>query len=151
MEFNRYTIIIAVVILLGLGVVYVFSPNTSPTALVSGMFEPRSTFVSKVSDALHPLFDSRPQSFIQMQGRVGILLPGGTSVQFSTQSGQTTQDVVVILNASNAALVPKTFHTFPEFVSNEFTYIPPEQLQGEDAYVRAQYPNGVYVLPTNLE
>ncbi len=151
MEFNRYTIVIAVVVLLGLGAIYIFAPQTSPTALVSGVFEPRNTFVSKVSDALHPLFDSRPQSFIEMQGRVGILLPGGTSIQFATQPEQTALDVVIILNASNAALIPKVFHAYPEFVSNEFTYIPPEQLQGEDAYVRAQYPNGVYALPTSLE
>lgn len=149
MEFNRVTIGIGVLILVGLAAIYLYAPTLSPTALVTTALPPSNPFVGKVAHAMEDLFRDTPQAVIEQDGRVGILLPGGNSVQFTEDAKATDQDVVIILNATTAHIT--TFHTYPEFVQNEFTYVPAEQLQSENSYVRAQYPNGLYLMPVNIE
>jgi hypothetical protein len=121
----------------------------SPTALVSGVLPPSNPFIGKVSRTMEDLFSDKPQAVIEQDGRVGILLPGGNSIQFAQDAKSTDKDVVLILNASHSSL--SRFNSYPTFVQNEFTYIPPEQLQNENPYVRAAYPNGLYLMPVNVE
>lgn len=149
MELNRITIGIGILILVGLAFVYVSMPTLSPTALVSGTMPTYNPFIGKVTYAIEKMFANNPQAVVEQSGRVGLVLPGGNSVQFSNDPSSTTQDVVIILNASTTTLTQ--FNTYPSFVENQFTYIPAEQLSGEGPYVKALYPNGLYLMPVNVE
>ena len=151
MEFNRITLGVAVLAALAFAAVYYFSPTSfsSPTGFVSGVLEPSNPFTGRLTSTIEKLFRDEPQAYIEQSGRNGLLLPGGASVQFATDPASTEQDVVIILNATTAKL--NSYHLFPEFVQNEFTYVPPEQLVGENPYVRAQYPNGIYLMPVNVK
>ncbi len=151
MEFNRITLGVAVLAALAFAAVYYFSPASfsAPTGLVSSVLQPSNPFTGKLTSTIEKLFRDEPQAYIEQAGRSGLMLPGGTSVQFTTDPTSTEQDVVIILNASTAKLT--TYHSFPEFVQNEFTYIPPEQLVEENPYIRAQYPNGIYLMPANVK
>lgn len=151
MEMNRFTIGFAVLIALALGAVYYLSPSTlsAPTGLVTGVLEPSNPFTGKLTQTIEKLFRDEPQAYVEQADRQGLLFPGGASVQFSTAPNTTEQDVVIILNASTAKL--SGYHVYPEFVSNEFTYVPAEQLAQENPYIRAQYPNGIYLMPVNVK
>ncbi len=149
MEFNRITIGVGLLILVGLAAVYLWMPSISPTALVSVALPPSNPFVGKVTTTMENLFRDKPQAVIEQDGRVGIILPGGNSIQFAQDAKITDKDVVIILNAATTKLT--IFNTYPTFVQNQFTYVPTEQLVGENPYVRAQYPGGIYLLPVNIE
>jgi len=153
MEFNRVTIGIGLLIIVGLAAVYVLSPTLSPTALVSGTLPNAlptyNPFIGKVTHAIEKTFANNPQAVVEQTGRVGLLLPGGNSVQFAIDATTTDQDVVIILNASTNTLTK--FNTYPAFVQNEFTYVPAEQLANEGPYVVALYPAGFYLMPVNVE
>lgn len=149
MELNRITLGLGILVLLALGFVFLFNPTIDPTGLVSSSFQPSQPFLGKLTSTIETIFRNKPQSIVEQDGRVGILLPGGNSVQFTRNPAQTQQDVVIILNATNTRL--DDYHTYPEFVENEFTFVPAEQLEKEDPYVRAQYPNGLYLMPVNVE
>lgn len=149
MEFNRVTIGVGLLIVVGLVFVYVSAPALSPTALVSGTLPTYNPFIGKVTHAMEKMFVNNPQAVIEQSGRVGLLLPGGNSVQFANDATATDQDVVIILNASTTTLTQ--FNTFPTFVENQFTYVPSEQLSAEGPYVKALYPNGFYLMPVNVE
>ncbi|MBM3281849.1 MAG: hypothetical protein FJY86_00725 [Candidatus Diapherotrites archaeon] len=148
MEINRITIGIALLILVGLAFVYVSLPDVSPTALVSGTLPTYNPFIGKVTHAVEKIFANNPQAVIEQSNRVGIVLPGGNSVQFANDAASTKQDVVIILNASTNTLTQ--FNTYPTFVDNQFTYIPVEQLSSEGPYVKALYPNGLYLMPIDV-
>lgn len=149
MEFNRITMGIGLLILVGLGVVYFFAPNLSPTGFVAAsILPPSNQIMEKPTKYMNAIFVDKPLAVIEQDGRAGFLLPGGNSVQFTRDRSSTDQDVVIILNASHTTLT--TFHTYPEFVKNEFTYIPPEQLTSADPYVQQLYPNGYYLMPANV-
>lgn len=148
MEINRITIGIALLILVGLAFVYVTLPDVSPTGLVSGTLPTYNPFIGKVTHALEKIFANNPQAVIEQSGRVGIVLPGGNSVQFANDAASTKQDVVIILNASTNTLTQ--FNTYPTFVDNQFTYIPADQLSSEGPYVKALYPNGLYLMPIDV-
>lgn len=153
MEINRVTIAIGLLIIVGLAAVYVLSPNLSPTALATGTFSAElptyNPFIGKVTHAIEKIFANNPQAVVEQTGRVGLLLPGGNSVQFATDAATTDQDVVIILNASTNTLTK--FNTYPTFVQNEFTYVPAEQLASEGPYVVALYPAGFYLMPVDVE
>lgn len=149
MEFNRITLGIGLLILLAIGFVYVWKPDLSPTALISGSLPTYNPFLGPVTQSIEKMFRDKPQAVVEQSGRVGLLFPSGNSVQFAKDGKTTEQDVVVILNASTTTLT--NFHMYPEFVQNEFTYVPAEQLQSENPYVRAQYPNGYYLMPVNVD
>ncbi len=149
MELNRVTIGVAILILLGLALVYLWVPSISPTALIIGSFPTYNPFVGKVTQAIDKMFVDNPQAVVEQSGRVGLLLPGGTSVQFAHNASSTEQDVVIILNATTTKIT--VFNTFPMFKSNEFTYVPSSELGNENLYVQALYPNGFYLLPVNVE
>ena len=151
MEFNRITLGIGALIILAIAALYYFAPNltASPTGLVSGVLEPGNPFTGKLTSTIEKLFRNKPQAIIEQSGRIGVILPGGNSIQFTKDAGLSEQDVVIILNATTTTLTQ--FHTFPEFVQNEFTYVPADQLANENPYVRAQYPNGFYLMPVNVE
>ncbi len=151
MELNRFTLGIGALILLVIAALYYFVPSitSSPTGLVTGILEPSNPFTGKLTAAIEKLFRDKPQAIIEQAGRIGILLPGGNSIQFTRDATQNDQDVVIILNAATTTLT--RYRTYPEFVQNEFTYVPPEQLAAENPYVRAQYPNGLYLMPVNVD
>jgi len=153
MEINRFTIGIGLLIAVGLAAVYFLLPGFSPTALVTGTVTPTlptyNPFIGKVTHAIEKIFADNPQAVVEQTDRVGLLLPGGNSVQFATNAKTTDQDVVIILNASTNTLTK--FNTFPLFVQNEFTYVPAEQLSGEGPYIVALYPAGYYLMPVNVE
>ncbi|QQR92804.1 MAG: hypothetical protein IPJ89_01000 [Candidatus Iainarchaeum archaeon] len=151
MELNPFTIGFIALAVLAIGAAYYFSPSifSAPTGLVTGVLEPSNPFSGKLTSTIEKMFRDQPQSYIEQDGRHGLLLPGGASVQFSTSPTTTEQDVVIILNASTAKIT--SYHAYPEFVQNEFTYVPPEQLAGESPYIRAQYPNGIYLMPVNVK
>ncbi len=149
MEFSRTTIGIGLVIIISLVAVYVLAPNFSPTALVSSSLPTYNPFIEKVTHAIEQTFANNPQAVVEQAGRVGLLLPGGNSVQFANDPAATDQDVVIILNASINTLTQ--FNTYPTFVQNQFTYIPAEQLLNEGPYIIALYPNGFYLMPVNVE
>lgn len=149
MDFNTNFLFIGILLVAGIAGLYFFAPDFSPTALVTTAIPPSNPFVGKVTHNINELFRDSPQAVIEQDGRTGLLLPGGNSVQFANDASTTEKDVVFILNATHHSMTQ--FHTYPEFVSNEFTYISPEQLSGENPYVRAQYPDGLYLLPVDLE
>jgi hypothetical protein len=149
MDFNTPTLFIGILLVAGIAALYLFAPDFSPTALVTTAIPPTNPFLGKVTRNIEQLFRDNPQAVIEQDGRTGLLLPGGNSVQFANDESTTDKDVVFILNAAHQSIAQ--FHTYPEFVSNEFTYISPEQLAGENPYVRAQYPNGLYLMPVDLE
>jgi hypothetical protein len=117
------------------------------------VLEPTNPFSGKMTSAIEKIFRNTPQAIIELKQpggeHIGFILPGGNGVQFTSDTASTDKDVVIILNATNAKLT--SYHTYPEFVQNEFTYIPPEQLVNENPYVRAQYPSGFYAMPVNVE
>lgn len=131
------------------GILYFGLPNFSPTGLVSTVLPPSNPFIGKVTHNMEQIFRDQPQAVIEQDGRNGLLLPGGNSIQFATDATSTQMDVVFILNATHHT-VPN-FHSYPDFVDNEFTYVPPSELSSENPYVRAQYPDGLYLLPVNIE
>ncbi len=150
MEFNRVTVGVGLLILLGLAFVYVWKPTFTPTALLSSAFKPTSNpFLSKVTNAIETNFADNPQAVIEQGNRVGLVFPGGTSVQFAIEPGSTDQDVVIILNASLIQL--PNANTYPAFVSNQFTYVSPSELGNENPYVQALYPHGLYLMPISVE
>jgi hypothetical protein len=149
MNFDTNTILIGILLVGGIAALYFFAPDFSPTALVTTALPPSNPFVGKVTRNIEQLFRNTPQAVIEQDGRTGLLLPGGNSIQFTNDPSSTTQDVVFVLNATHHMI--SNFHTYPEFVSNEFTYIPPEQLSGENPYVIAQYPDGMYLMPVDVE
>ncbi len=150
MEFNRITMGIVILIIVGVAAVHFLMPSLSPTALVTGSLTSNyNPFIGKVTRAMENLFADSPQAVIEQSGRVGLLLPGGNSIQFAHNPESTDQDVVIILNATTNTLTE--FNTFPEFVQNEFTYVPAEELSNENPYVKAQYPDGFYLMPVNVE
>ena len=149
MEMNRTIIGIGLLIIVGLGLVYVFAPDLSPTGFAAAtIFPPSNPFMSEVTENMNRIFVDKPQAVVKRTDSAGILLPGGNSILFARDRKTTDQDVVIILNASHTTLT--TFHAYPEFVPNEFTYVPPEQLQTEDPYIRELYPNGYYLMPANV-
>lgn len=152
MEINRFTIGIAILVVVGIVGAYYFLPSSTfsaPTGLVTGVLEPSNPFAGKLTSTIEKLLKDEPQAYVEQAGRRGLLLPGGTSVQFTTDPLNTEQDVVIILNASTAKIT--NYHAYPKFVQNEFTYIPAEQLVDENPYIRAQYPNGIYLMPVNVK
>ncbi len=149
MEFSRTTIGIGLVIIIALVAVYSLAPSFSPTALVTSSIPTYNPFIGKVTHAIEQTFANNPQAVIEQSGRVGLLLPGGNSVQFANDPLATEQDVVIILNAATNTLTQ--FNTFPTFVQNQFTYVPADQLASEGPYVVALYPNGIYLMPVNVE
>jgi len=153
MEINRFTIGIGLLIVVSLAAIYFLLPAISPTGLVTGTLSPTlptyNPFIGKVTHAIEKTFVDNPQAVVEQTGRVGLLLPGGNSVQFATDATTTDQDVVIILNASTNTLTK--FNTYPSFVQNEFTYVPAEQLASEGPYVVALYPAGFYLMPVNVE
>lgn len=149
MEFSRTTIGIGLIIAIALGAVYLLAPSLSPTALVTSSIPTYNPFIGKVTHAVEKMFANNPQAVIEQADRVGLLLPGGNSVQFANDPSTTDQDVVIILNASTTTLTQ--FNTFPTFVQNQFTYVPADQLSAEGPYVVALYPNGFYLMPVNVE
>ncbi len=149
MEFNRITIGIGILILVGVAAAYYFVPSLSPTGFVAGsILPPSNQFMAKPTEYMNKIFVDKPQAVVEMDGRAGFTLPGGNSVQFARDRSGTDQDVVIILNASHITLT--SYHTYPDFVPNEFTYVPPEQLGSADPYVRETYPNGYYLMPANV-
>lgn len=149
MEFSRVTIGIGILILVALAFVYVSAPNLTPTALVSGTLPTYNPFIGKVTHTIEKMFANNPQAVVEQSGRVGLILPGGNSIQFANDATTTDQDVVIILNASTTTLTK--FNTFPAFIENQFTYVPVDQLASEGPYVKALYPNGFYLMPVNVE
>lgn len=149
MEINHIVMGIGFLILVGLGAVYFFAPDLSPTGLVtSTILPPSNSFLSGVKDNIQNIFGDIPQAVVKRKDSAGILLPGGNSILFTNDRKTTEQDVMIILNATHTTLT--VFHMYPEFVPNEFTYVPPEQLESEDPYIRELYPNGYYVMPSNV-
>lgn len=149
MEINRVTIGVGFLILLGFALFFVLTPSFTPTALVTGTLPTYNPFIGKVTHAIEKTFANNPQAVIEQSGRVGLVLPGGNSVQIANDSRATEQDVVIILNASTHTLTQ--FNTFPTFEDNEFTYVPSQELESEGPYVRSLYPNGYYLMPVNVE
>ncbi len=149
MEFSRTTLGIGLVIIVGLVAVYTLAPTFSPTALVTSSLPTYNPFIGKVTHAIEKTFANNPQAVVEQSGRVGLLLPGGNSIQFANDSSITDQDVVIILNAATNTLTQ--FNTFPTFIQNQFTYVPAEQLSSEGPYIIALYPNGFYLMPVNVE
>lgn len=149
MDFNTPTLLIGLFLVVGIAALYLFAPDFSPTALVTTAIPPSNPFVGKVTRNIDQIFRDSPQAVIEQDGRTGLLLPGGNSVQFANDASTTDKDVVFILNATHHTI--SQFHAYPEFVSNEFTYISPEQLASENPYVRAQYPDGLYLMPVDIE
>lgn len=149
MELNRITIGIGLLILASIAFVYVSAPSLTPSALVSGTLPTYNPFIGKVTRAIEKMFVNNPQAVVEQSGRVGLLLPGGNSIQFANDPSATNQDVVIILNASATTLTQ--FNTYPTFVENQFTYVPADQLVSEGPYVKALYPNGLYLMPVDVE
>ena len=148
MEFNRLTLGIGILILLVAGGLFIWKPSFAPTGLVTDTFRPANPFVGKVSDAMNNLFRDSPQAVVEQDGRVGLLFPDGPSVQFAKDGKTTDQDVVIILNASTTKLTE--FNDYPIFRQNEFTFVPADQLLDENPYVRAQYPDGMFLMPIDV-
>ncbi|MDP2665882.1 MAG: hypothetical protein Q8P05_00030 [Candidatus Diapherotrites archaeon] len=149
MELNRIMLGVGILALLGLGLFLFLNPNLDATGLVSAPFTSSNPFSGKLTTTIENLFRNKPQSIIEQDGRIGILLPGGNSVQFTRDARTTNQDVVIILNARTTKL--DHFNEYPTFVENEFTFVPPKEIEKEDPYVRAQYPDGLYLMPVNVE
>ncbi|MFH0969867.1 MAG: hypothetical protein V1776_00165 [Candidatus Diapherotrites archaeon] len=148
MHLNRFAIGAGILILLGLSFLYFRYTDLNPTAFVTSSFQPSNPFIGKVTHSIEHIFASNPQAVIEQDGRVGLLFPGGNSVQFSQTPETTTEDVVIILNASHTTLT--TYNMYPSFVTNEFTYVSPEQIDNVGPYVRAQYPAGFYLMPLDV-
>jgi hypothetical protein len=148
---HRYVLMIFVAAAI-FAAVYFLQPELPGAGMVTSIIPTSSAgnpFIGNVTNTIGELFKDKPQAVIEQAGRVGLLLPGGNSVQFTKDAKQTTQDVVIILNAANYQM--DNANVYPDFVENEFTFVPPEALENEKPYVRALYPNGFYIMPVNVE